>query len=307
MRIALIGQQAFGKAVLEALLAAQRDELVGVFCALEREGLPPDPLRAVAEARGVPLFSFRRLRSPEALAQFRTLQPELAVMAYVTDIVPLEILNAPVHGTFQYHPSLLPAHRGPSSINWPIICGEKKTGLTIFWPDAGLDTGPILLQKEVAIEPDATVGSLYFEKLFPLGVEAVLEAIELVREGCAPRIPQDENRASYEGWCRAEHARIDWSRPVSEVYNLIRGCDPQPGAYTIFRGERCKLFNCVRGDTAAPGAEPGRVVVVDEIGFEVAAAGGTLRVHRVQLPDSKKISAAEFVTTCGLEPGEQLG
>ena len=121
------------------------------------------------------------------------------------------MLDAPKLGTIQYHPSLLPKHRGPSSINWPIIQGETRTGITIFWPDEALDEGPILLQKEVAIGPHDTLGSLYFDHLFPMGVDAMVEAIDLVRAGKAPRIAQDDSQATYESWCRKADARIDWS------------------------------------------------------------------------------------------------
>ena len=139
-------------------------------------------------------------------------------MAYVTLLVPQPVLDAPKLGTIQYHPSLLPKHRGPSSINWPIIQGETETGITIFWPDEAFDEGPILLQKRVAIGPDDTLGSLYFNQLFPIGVDAMMEAIDLVRAGKAPRIEQDHAQATYESWCKKADARIDWSKPAAEVY-----------------------------------------------------------------------------------------
>ena len=149
-------------------------------------------------------------------------------MAFVTLFVPEEFLNSPTHGTFQYHPSLLPKHRGPSSINWPIIQGSKKTGLTIFWPDNGLDTGPVLLQKEVEIGADDTLGSIYFDKLFPMGVEAMMESLDLVKAGNAPKIVQDEAQSTYESWCKAKDVELDWNKPAQEVYNMIRGANPAP-------------------------------------------------------------------------------
>ena len=145
--------------------------------------------------------------------EFRALAPDLQVMAFVTLIVPAEFLSIPTHGTIQYHPSLLPRHRGRSAINWPIIAGETETGLSVFWPDGGIDTGDILLQKTTPIAPDDTLGSVYFERLFPMGVEALLEAVDLVAAGTAPRIPQDESLATYEGPCERANARIDWGKP----------------------------------------------------------------------------------------------
>jgi methionyl-tRNA formyltransferase len=142
----------------------------------------------------------------------------------------MEMINFPSLGTIQYHPSLLPLHRGPSSINWPIINGETETGLTIFWPDAGLDTGPVLMQKKVEIADEATLGSVYFNKLYPIGVQAMVESVDLVRSGDAPRIVQDETKATYESWCKASDVVVDWSGNVDTVFNMIRGADPQPGA-----------------------------------------------------------------------------
>ena len=152
MRLVVHGQQAFGKAVLERLLERNED-VVGVFCGPDREGRPADPLKELALERDLPVHQPTSWKTDEALELMRSFDPDLCVMAYVTLLVPQRVLDAPRHGTIQYHPSLLPRHRGPSSINWPIIQGETRTGLTIFWPDEALDEGPILLQKEVEIGP----------------------------------------------------------------------------------------------------------------------------------------------------------
>ena len=303
MRIIVNGQQAFGRSVLEALLDRGED-VVGVFTAPDAEGAPPDPLKECAVERGLPVFQPKSFRRPGVWAQMRELKPDLGVMAYVTLFVPEEALNIPALGTIQYHPSLLPLHKGPSSINWPIIFGEDKTGLSIFWPDNGLDTGPILLQKEVDIGPDDTLGSVYFNHLFPLGVDAMIESVELVRDGKAPKIDQDPDAGTYEGWCRAEQGEIDWSKPVGDVYNLIRGCNPQPGAWTVCKGDQLQLFDARRGDGAG---RPGEVLGVGEKSVEVAAAGGSIEVLRVRPKGSGKIPAAEFAASAGLKPGETLG
>jgi methionyl-tRNA formyltransferase len=227
-------------------------------------------------------------------------------MAYVTLFVPEDMLNLPTHGTIQYHPSLLPRHRGPSSINWPIIWGETKTGLTIFWPDNGLDTGPILLQKEVEILDTDTLGSLYFDRLYPLGVTALLEAVDLVRAGKAPKIVQDETQATYEGWCKAENVQIDWHKPLQEVWNLIRAADPQPGAWTTCDGAIVQIYDAKKHVGTTTG-QPGEVTAVSEASFTVAAAGGQIEVLRVRPAGGQKISAAAFASSVGLRPGAQLG
>jgi methionyl-tRNA formyltransferase len=305
MRIVLIGQSDFGKAVLEALVKSG-ETVVAAFCPPEKPGEPADPVREASTAAGIPCLQFKRMRSPEAIQAFRSLESDLAVMAFVTDIVPMEVINAPRLGTVQYHPSLLPKHRGPSSINWPIIAGETFTGLTVFWPDAGLDTGPILLQKRVEISPDDTLGTLYFNRLFPMGVEAMSEAVRLVRDGRAPRIPQDESQATYEGWCTDEHAAIDWSKPARQVYNLVRGCNPRPGAFTLRDGVRLRLFDSAVTSGVA-GAAPGTVTAVAGEGVAVACGDGGLLVKRVQPEGSKKLSAAEYAAASALTPGVRFG
>jgi len=228
------------------------------------------------------------------------------VMAYVTLIVPEEMLNQPTRGTIQYHPSLLPRHRGPSSINWPIIMGETQTGLSIFWPDQGLDTGPILLQKEVEIRDSDTLGSLYFDRLYPLGVAALLEGVDLVRAGTAPKIVQEESKATYEGWCEKEHVQIDWQKPIQTIWNLIRGADPQPGAWTIHEGTTVQILDAKKLAGATQG-QPGEVLAIDDAGMTVAVAGGQIQVTRVRPEGGQKVAAAAFAKTAGLRPGVRLG
>ena len=303
MRIVVHGQQAFGQAVLERLLERGED-VVGVFCAPDRDGRPEDSLKVYALERGLALHQPAFWKTKEALELMRSFEPDLCVMAYVTLFVPQPVLDAPKLGTIQYHPSLLPRHRGPSSINWPIIQGETKTGLTIFWPDEGLDEGPILLRKEVEIGPDETLGRLYFDKLFPMGVDAMVEAVNLVRDGTAPRTDQDHSQATYESWCRKDDAEIDWSKPVRDIYNLIRGTNPQPGAWTTVGGHELKIFDC---NPAEAEGTAGEIIQITKEGFTVACGDGGLLVRRVRPHDGGKILAAEFVADAGLTAGSRLG
>ena len=306
MKIVIIGQSAFGRSVMDAVADAGKDEIVGVFPPPDKEGRPLDPVKEGALERSIPVHQHGRYRSQEAIDAFKALDADLCVMAFVTDIVPDDMIEAPKLGTIQYHPSLLPKHRGPSSINWPIIQGETMTGLTIFWPDRGLDTGPVLLQKETEIGPDDTLGSLYFDRLYPMGVEAMVEAIDMVRDGTAPRIVQDESQATYESWAKAEQGVVDWSQPAANVYNLIRGCNPQPGASTTRGGETVRLFDAERSDGDSDAA-PGTVTDISDTGFTVAASGGQILVKRVQAPKSRKVPAPEWADEAGLQRGEVLG
>ena len=304
MRLVLIGQAAFGEKVLDALVK-KGAEVVGIYTTPDIPGRA-NPLKELALQLDVPVFQPERMRTPEVYDQYTGLRPDLNIMAFVTDILPGSILKYPAQGTIQYHPSLLPRHRGGSAINWAIINGETRTGLTIFWPDEGIDTGPILLQKEVAISPDDTVGSLYFNQLFPLGVAAIVESVDLVKKGTAPRIPQDESQATYEGLCTEKDAFINWQKPAGQVYNLIRGTNPQPGATTEFGATKFKAFDSelLAGDT---GRASGEIIATTAQGFTVAAPGGVIIIKRVQVKGSPKIGAADFAGQIGLKVGDRLG
>ena len=293
MKLAIIGQSAFGNSVLEALAKREEHEIVGVFAAPDGRSRR-EPLARAADEMGFPCWQFTRMRDQECIDVFRSLRSDLCVMAYVTDIVPTEIIDAPLHGTIQYHPSLLPLHRGPSSINWAVIDGDTETGLSIFWPDEGLDTGPILLQKRVGIGPDDTVGSLYFNHLFPMGVDAILESVDLVNRSEAPRIVQDDSAATYEGWCGSEEAHIDWAQDVKSVHNLIRGCDPQPGAWSTKNGQKVAFFDSTIANRDEHSHEPGTVLEVDESGMNVAVGGGAVKIKRARVERGPKSRAHEI-------------
>jgi methionyl-tRNA formyltransferase len=306
MRVAIIGQQEFGKAVLEAFVA-RGNEIAGVFCAPGPPGGRPDPLRIAAEESGLKLFQFKSYSTAEAQNALRGLKADIGIMAYVLIFAPRAFVSIPRHGTIQFHPSLLPLHRGPSSISWPIILGRTKTGLTIFRPTDGLDEGPIILQKEVSIGPDDTLGSVYFEKIFPLGVEALLEGADLAVSGRARETAQDETQATYEGWVREAESRIDWAKPAEQVYNLIRGCNPSPGAWTAIAQEKLYIYDArlrpAHRFAEVKGKKAGEVVAGNASGFSVLAGGGFIDVLRVKRGAGKKISAAE----ASIRPGAVFG
>ena len=307
MRILVHGQQAFGRAVLEALLE-RGDEVVAVYA--PPEAAREDPLAEAALAAGLPLVRPASLRDPPVIEEFRGFTPDLQVMAFVTQIVPAAFLSVPTHGTIQYHPSLLPRHRGRSAINWPVIKGETETGLTVFWPDGGIDTGDLLLQRTTPISATDTLGSVYFDRLFPMGVEALLEAVDLVAAGTAPRIPQDEELATYEAPCERENARLDWGKPCRQLHDLIRGCDPAPGAWTTCGGQTLQVFAAApqsAREVAGLGGAMGEVVDVGADGFSVVCADGRLRVTRVRPSGGAKAGAGEWAAESGLSLGARLG
>src|SRR6201996_2332675 len=302
MRIAIVGQKDFGKAALEAFIK-RGDTVAGVFCAPEKPGEAPDPLRLSAEQLGIAVFTLPSLRVEEARRALQSLHVELAVLAYVLQFVPQDFATIPKHGTIQFHPSLLPRYRGPSSINWPIILGETRTGLSIFRPVDGLDEGPVILQKETPIGPDETTGKVYFGRLFPMGVAALMEAADLVISGRATALAQDESQASYEGWCRDAEARINWHTHVDQTYNLIRGCDPAPGAWTLFNHKRLQLYDARKHASRTFSQVKGRigaVAAIDEHSLRISAQGGQIEVFKVRYDGGKKLPAAQFCAESGL-------
>lgn len=296
MKIAIIGQQDFGKAALQAFVA-RGDEVAVVFCAPDLPGARPDALHMAANEMGLRVQQFSSLRRSEAAQALRELDVDLAVMAYVLQFAPQTFLNIPKYGTIQYHPSLLPKHRGPSSINWPIAMGATETGLTIFRPTDGLDEGSVILQKKCPIGPDDTLGDVYFKHLFPSGVAALLEAADLVVAGNHQPFEQDETNASYEGWFRDAESKINWANSVDQVYNLIRSANPAPGAWCVLSGVKIRLYDCrkhvLRTFGAARG-QPGEISRLTEHSIFINAQGGQIEVMRLKPDGGQKMNAAEF-------------
>jgi methionyl-tRNA formyltransferase len=307
LRIALFGQAAFGKDCLERLVAAGH-RVVGVFAPPDEAR--PDPMAARAEELGLRVDRRRYFRRksgepiPEALESYRALQADLNVLAFVSVFLPRQITDAPEHKSLCFHPSLLPKYRGGAALSWQIILGESESGVSVFVPDDGVDTGPIVVQRGgVRIDADDTMGSLYFKKLYPLGLDAMAEAVELVASGRAKPRVQDESRASFQGLVDDAAASVDPARPAREIDRLVRGCDPAPGALARVKGVALRLFDARL--EPAPAARPGTIVAVDEAGLHVALDGGTLRVARVRA-DRGKEDALAFARRAGIGPGDAI-
>src|ERR1700682_2220813 len=305
LRIALLGQAAFAVKALEALID-HSDEIVHVFAPADPPAGKPDPLAAKARELDLSLRQTKSFKNDAAFEHFRTLDADLAILAFVTLIVPERILYAPRYKSICFYPSLLPRHRGASGINWAIIHGDAETGVTWFWPDKGIDTGPILVQKRVPIKEEDTVGSIYFNTLFPMGIDAMIEAVDLIKAGKAPAIVQDESKASYEPPCRDEHAKIDFAKPAREVFNLIRGCDPQPAAFANLDAKRIRLYEASFSSDSVSG-DNGKIVAIDSSGMKIALAGGTIIVKRARIdPNPKKATPAELAASGELQVGAKL-
>ena len=300
MRIILIGQAVFGKDTLDALIK-QGENIVGVITVSGKAG---QPLVELAEYSGFPVLQPGRLKDPEAVEWVREQTPDLLVLAFVTDFVPKEMIETAAHGGINYHPSLLPKYRGGSAMNWAIISGEKETGVTIHQINEGVDTGPVIIQERVAIDADDTLKSLYFQKLYPLGIRMVADAVRLIREGKASPKNQDHSLGSFQPVIKESDVIIDWGQSTQKIYDLIRGSNPAPGATTFFRGGKLKIWE---GSLCAGNGKPGEIIdIKSDQGFVISTSDGAILAVRVQYKDTGKISATEFVEKIGLNIGDRL-
>jgi len=304
MKLIVMGQQAFGKDVLAKLLDTGTDEVVAVYCEPDRDGKPVDPIKEFALEKGLPVFQPAHFKDAATIDELASLGADLMIMAFVNVFVPEAARDTPKQGSICFHPSLLPLHRGPSAVNWPIIMGSTKSGFSWFYPTDGLDEGDVLLMWECPIEPDDTVINLYFKKIYPAAVDSVLEVCDLFRSGNPPHIVQDESLATYERRCVKKHARIDWNKPVGQVYNLIRGTNPAPGAWTTFKGEELGIFDSVRADGDGVSS---KVIAISDDGITIQAIGGRVLVKRVKPAGGGKQPASEWAAASGIAVGDVLG
>ena len=304
MRLIIMGQQAFGKDVLAKLLDAGTDEVVAVYCEPDRDGKPVDPVKELALEKGLPVCQPAKFDDQSVLDELAGFDADLMIMAFVNVFVPEAARDTPKLGSICFHPSLLPLHRGPSAVNWPIIMGATESGYSWFYPSDGLDEGDTLLQWECDIEPDDTVINLYFKKIYPSAVNSVLEVCELFRSSNPPRIVPDEKLATYERRCVRKHTHIDWFKLVGQIYNLIRGSNPAPGAWTTYKGTEVSIFDSARveGDGIA-----GRVMEVSEDGITIQCVGGRILIKRVKPTGGEKQMAAKWADSIGLSVGDTLG
>jgi methionyl-tRNA formyltransferase len=289
---------------LAKILGHGKDEVVAVYCEPDKEGKPVDPIKEFALEKGLPVEQPANFDDQKTLDTLAGYNADLMVMAFVNVFVPEAARVTPKHGSICFHPSLLPLHRGPSAVNWPIIMGSRKSGYSWFYPSDGLDEGDSLLQWECEIGPDDTVIDLYFKKIYPSAIDSVLEVCDLFRKGNPPHIVPDESNATYERRCTKKHAQIDWNKPVGQVYDLIRGTNPSPGAWTTLKGEEVQVYDCAR--VAGDGISS-KIMEVSDEGVTVQCIGGRILVKRVKPAGGGKISASEWATSAGISAGDVLG
>ena len=245
----------------------------------------------------LPLSQPKSFKHDAAFEQFKSLDADLAILAFVTLIVPERILYAPRYKSICFHPSLLPRHRGASGINWAIIQGDAETGSPGSGPTRASTPARSSIQKRVPIGEADTVGSIYFDTLFPMGIDAMVEAVDLIKAGKAPSIVQDESKATYEPPCRDEHAQVDFGKPAREVFNLS-GMRSAAGRVCDVGRESGAALRSRRFHQAVQHAAAGTIVAIDADGMKIALAGGTITVKRARIdPSPKKVAPAELAAT----------
>lgn len=305
LRLAVFGQAPFGAEVTEKLAEAGFE--IAVVYAPPDAGRP-DPLGALAEERSWPCLRYKYFRrkgvaKPEIVEEYRAFDVDLNVLPFTTAILPPEITDAPPHGSLCFHPSLLPAYRGGAALSWQIMLGAKESGVSVFQVTEGVDAGPLVVQRGgVEVSDSDTMGSLYFDKLYPLGVTAMIDAVKAVADGTAVYTEQPEAGASEQGLVDDEAARIDWSEDAVVVDRKIRGCDPSPGALATRGDEEIRLYGGRLEEAESEGA-PGTIVAIREGGLVVACGRGSVFVAKARGAAGKKAAAADL----GVQEGERLG
>lgn len=308
MRIVFMGTPEFAVPSLKALLDAGYG-VVGVFTQPDRpvgrgHKLAACPVKKLAVERGVPVYQFERLRNEEGLACLRALAPDIVVTAAFGQILSQALLDVPQMGTVNVHASLLPAYRGAAPINWCILNGETRTGVTTMLTDAGVDTGAMLLRRETDIGETETAAELSV-RLSQLGAELLIETLKGYIAGEIAPTPQDERLASRQPMLKKEMGLIDWTRSAKEIACQARGLDPWPSAYTDCLGGTLKIY---RARPAVGEGEPGTVLRSSaKEGLFVACGEGALEVLEMQAPGGKRMSARAYLAGKKIEPGTRFG
>jgi methionyl-tRNA formyltransferase len=315
MRIVVLSTRSLGEKIVEGLIKAN-EEVVGVCGSPVPAGVS-DRMEKVAAKLGLPFLKIKKAtaEAPEFFEQYAAMKPELNLMGGLRAFLPETVLHYPRYGTVGWHPSLLPRYAGANSLCWPIMFGESKTANTVYWADRGIDSGPILLQKEIEISPDDTFATLYHQKVLPGAVEAILEAVRLIRNGTAPRVPQDLSQYSYYSFITPGDALIDWMRPGRQVYNQIRGTNPNPGASSNFGDSVVGVFD----SEYQPGFRPedlekatagslkaGTVIDITGRGIRVAVPDGSVLIKVASLK-GVKMPASRAAEQLALKIGDKLG
>lgn len=323
MKIVFMGTPDFASGALEALIEAGH-EITAVYTQPDKpkgrgKEVQMTPVKLVALEKGIPVYQPRRIKETEEVARLKEIPADIFVVAAFGQILSQEILDIPKFGCVNIHASLLPKYRGAAPIQWAVIDGEEKTGVTIMQMNAGCDTGDILYTKEYILEPKETGASL-FDKLMVLGAEAIVEALPLLEAGALTPVPQNEEKATHAAKLTKQLGEMDFSKSAVVLERLIRGLNSWPSAYTTFKGKQLKIWEAEVVDLPENGAvdtepgsagaavrNPGTVIAVDKQSFTVVTGDGALQILELQIEGKKRMACKDFLLGYPVAVGEKLG
>ena len=309
MKVVFMGTPDFAVPCLDSLINSKHEVTAVITQPDKPKGrgkkVMPPPIKIKAQESQINILQPKKIRDESFVNQLKDMDIDCIVVVAYGQILPKDILNIPSKGCINVHASLLPKYRGAAPINWTIINGEEVTGVTTMYMDEGLDTGDMILKKEVEISNNMTAGELH-DILSIKGAEVLMDTLELVELGKAPRIEQNELISSYASMLSKKTGLIDWSQSADSIYNLIRGLNPWPVAYTKYKDKKMKLWKA-KILSENPSNKPGEIFKVNKDGIFVSTGKDTLLIEEIQFPNSRRMTVAEYIRGNEIDKGLILG
>ena len=310
MKIVFMGTPDFAVPCLRAMLS-QKHDIAAVVTQPDRakgrgNKLTPPPVKVLAEEAGISVYQPERIKTKEFTQTLRDLEPDVMIVVAFGQILSQEILDIPTLGCINVHASLLPKYRGAAPINWCIINGESVTGVTTMYMDKGMDTGDMIIKKEIAIGENESAGELH-DRLMVFGASVLSETMELLMKRVAPRIPQNNSEATYAPIMNKSLGRIDWSKDAYEIRNLIRGTYPWPGAFSTYNGKVFKIMSAEACEFSVKHEKWGRITSVDRDSIVVSCGTGSLRIKELQFENEKRMNVEVYLRGHEIAEGVTLG
>ena len=309
MKILFMGTPDIAKGCLEKLINENKN-VIGVVTQADKPigrgkkmGMPP--VKELALEHNIPVYQPIKARDEEFINTLKEINPDVIVVVAYGQILPKALLDIPKFGCINVHVSLLPKYRGAAPINWVIINGEEKTGVTTMYMDEGLDTGDIILQREFALSNEITAGELH-DTMMVEGSELLIETLDLIEKGTAPRIPQNDEESSYAPIMNKSLGKIDFTKSAKEIHDLVRGVNPWPSAYTTYDSKTMKVWKTKVLDESS-NKECGTILKVDKEGIRVATKDKVLLIEEIQMPNKKRVAVCEYIKGNKIEENTILG
>lgn len=297
MKVVFMGTPDFSVPCLQTIIDEGHD-VVGVVTQPDKpkgrgKKLAMPPVKELALKYNIPVYQPQRVKTQEFVQVLKDINPDVIIVVAFGQILSKDILDIPKYGCINVHASILPKYRGAAPINWVIINGEKTTGVTTMYMDVGLDTGDMILKREMNIGTDETAGELH-DKMMYIGADVLKDTLKLIEGGNPPREKQNDDEASYAPIMDKNLGNIDWSKNAVDIYNLVRGTNPWPSSYTKYNGEIMKIWKCLVLDKES-NAKPGKMLKVDKEGIQVCTNDKILLLKEIQMPGKRRMTVEEYI------------